>query len=49
MLAKARKSSFNANIGEFCCVIFVCMFAFSWRLKLLGYISNSGKCDYKVR
>ena len=49
MLAKARKSSFNANIGEFCSVIFVCMFAFSWRLKLLGNISNSGKCDYKVR
>ena len=26
MLAKARKSSFNANIGEFCSVIFVCLF-----------------------
>ena len=26
MLAKARKSSFNANIGEFCCVTFVCLF-----------------------
>ena len=49
MLAKARKSSFNGNIGEFGSVIFVCMFAFSWRLKLLGYILNSGKCDYKVR
>ena len=24
MLAKARKSSFNANIGEFCSVTFVC-------------------------
>ena len=26
MLAKARKSSFNANIGEFCSVTFVCLF-----------------------
>ena len=29
MLAKARKSSFNANIGEFCSVtfgLFVCFF-----------------------
>ena len=26
MLAKARKSSFNANIGEFCSVTFVCFF-----------------------
>ena len=53
MLAKARKSSFNANIGEFCSVtfvcLFVCLFVFLWRLKLLGYISNSGICDYKVR
>ena len=49
VVAKARKSSLNANIGEFCSAIFVCMFAFSWRRKLLGYISNSGKCDYKVR
>ena len=49
MLAKARKSSFNANIGEFCSVtfvcLFVCLFVFLWRLKLLGYISNSGICD----
>ena len=28
MLAKARKSSFNANIGEFCSVTFVCLFVF---------------------
>ena len=26
MLAKARKSSFNANIGEFGSVTFVCLF-----------------------
>ena len=26
MLAKARKSRFNANIGEFCSVTFVCLF-----------------------
>ena len=26
MLAEARKSSFNANIGEFCSVTFVCLF-----------------------
>ena len=47
MLAKARKPSFNANIGEFCSVTFVCLFVFLWRLKLLGYtcISNSGICD----
>ena len=44
MLAKAMKSSFNANIGEFCSVTFVCLFVL-WRLKLLGYISNSGICD----
>ena len=25
MIAKARKSSFNANIGEFCSVTFVCL------------------------
>ena len=48
MLAKARKSSFNANIGEFCSVTFVCLFVclfFLWRLRLLGFISNSGICD----
>ena len=28
MLAKARKSSFNANIGEFGSVTFVCLFVF---------------------
>ena len=28
MLAKARKSNFNANIGEFCSVTFVCLFVF---------------------
>ena len=28
MLAKARKSSFNANIGEFGSVTFVCFFFF---------------------
>jgi len=28
MLAKARKSSFNANIGEFCSVTFVCLLGF---------------------
>ena len=28
MLAKAMKSSFNANIGEFCSVTFVCLFVF---------------------
>ena len=28
MLAKASKSSFNANIGEFCFVTFVCLFGF---------------------
>ena len=28
MLAKARKSSFNANIGEFCSITFVCLFVF---------------------
>ena len=28
MLAKARKSSFNANIGEFCSVTFVCLFVY---------------------
>ena len=41
MLAKARKSSFNANIGEFCSVtfvcLFVCLFFFLWRLRLLGF------------
>ena len=26
MLVEARKSSFNANIGEFCSVTFVCLF-----------------------
>ena len=26
MLAEAKKSSFNANIGEFCSVTFVCLF-----------------------
>ena len=26
MLAKARKSIFNANTGEFCSVTFVCLF-----------------------
>ena len=46
MLAKARKSSFNANISEVCSVTFVCLFVFFLgRLKLLGYISNSGICD----
>ena len=49
MPAKARKSSFKADIGEFCSVIFVCLFFFLWLLKLLGYFSNSGICDYKVR
>ena len=28
MLAKARKSSFNASIGEVCSVTFVCLFGF---------------------
>ena len=28
MLAKARKSSFNANIREFCSVTVVCLFLF---------------------
>ena len=28
MPAKARKSSFKADIGEFCSVIFVCLFFF---------------------
>ena len=28
MLAKARKSSFNSNIAEFCSVTFVCLFVF---------------------
>ena len=28
MLAKARKSSFNANIGEVCSVTYVCLFVF---------------------
>ena len=28
MLAKARKSSFNANIGEFRSVTFVCLFLY---------------------
>ena len=46
MLAEARKSSFNAKIGEFCSVTFVCLFVcFLWRLKLLAYISNSSMCD----
>ena len=46
MLANARKSSFNESIGEFCSVTFVfCLGFFLWRLKLRGYISNSGKCD----
>ena len=47
MLAKARKSIFNANTGEFCSVTFVCLFVclFLWRLKLRGYISDSGICD----
>ena len=47
MLAKARKSIFNANTGEFCSVTFVCLFVclFLWRLKLRGYISNSSICD----
>ena len=50
MLAKARKSSFNANISEFCSVSCVCLFVcFLWLLKLLGYFSNSGICDYIVR
>ena len=35
MLAKARKSSFNANIGEFCSVIFVCLFVFYGSLNYL--------------
>ena len=49
MLAEARKSSFNANIGEFCSVTFVCLFVcfiylfILWRLLL--YIWNSGICD----
>ena len=28
MPAKARKSSFNANLGESCSVTFVCLFGF---------------------
>ena len=28
MLAKARKSSVNANIGEFCSITFVCLYIF---------------------
>ena len=28
MLAKARKSSFNANIGEFCSITFVYLYFF---------------------
>ena len=35
MLAKARKSSFNANISEFCSVIFVCLFVFYGSLNYL--------------
>ena len=35
MLAKARKSSFNANIGEFCSVTFVCLFVFYGTLNYL--------------
>ena len=35
MLAKARKSSFNANIGEFCSVTFVCLFFFYSALNYL--------------
>ena len=37
MLAKARKSSFNANIGEFCCVTFVCLFGFFY--SALNYLN----------
>ena len=47
MLAKSRKSSFNENIGEFCSIIIIVAFIL-WRLRLLGYSSNSGICD-KVR
>ena len=35
MLAKAMKSSFNANIGEFCSVTFVCLFVFYGALDYL--------------
>ena len=35
MLAKARKSSFNANIGEFCSVTFVCLLVFYGALNYL--------------
>ena len=43
MLAKAGKSSFNANIGEFCSLIFsFVLFCFfhGALIKLLGYIST---------
>ena len=42
MLVKSRKSSFNSNMGEFCSVIFVfvSVFFFLRRIKLLRYISN---------
>ena len=38
MLAKARKSSFNANIGEFCPVTFVCLFVFVFFYGALNYL-----------
>ena len=38
MIAKARKSSFNANIGEFCSVTFVCLFVCLFVYGALNYL-----------
>ena len=39
MLAKARKSSFNANIGELCSVTFVCfIYFFFFMASLISWI-----------
>ena len=46
------KNQVNANIGEFCSIIFVCLFVcffILWRPKLLGYILNSGICDFNKK
>ena len=46
MLAKARKSSFNANVTEFCCVTFVCLFFYGALnyLDIFEIQANAIKC-----